>query len=192
MKDDRQTADKIRKLEKQFTIDTHDFAVALELGRLGVVTARRPRHVFKPLNRAKEILPAASEPYKYLAVYHVMSNFQYESALKEIKQFNKIKDSIFGLNFQGFLHYKLREYEKAAKFFRKSLSKQQSVYAYCKLARAEAMTYQESPKLDLRRSLHKKKAADAYYSAVKLSINSWRIPMLENWLRHKGVLPEKP
>lgn len=187
---DREIAEKITVLEKRFSVKSQpDFDGTLELGRLGVVTARRPQHVYTPLNKAKELSGAAMS-HKYLAVYHVMSNFQYESALQEIQIYNKKTNTVYGLNFQGFLHHKLGEFDKAAKYFNRSLKIQPSVYALCKLSRAEAMLYANIPHIDTRRTSHKEKAIKAYFSAKELSPDSWRVSMLENWLRQKGILNE--
>jgi tetratricopeptide (TPR) repeat protein len=186
---DQQIAQNIKALEKQFSNDLQpSLNVVLELGRLGVVTARRPQHVYKALNKAKG-LSTTAEPYKYLAVYHVMSNFQYESALNEIKEYNKKTESVFGINLQGFLYHKLREYDKAVKAFKESLEIQKSIYALCKLSRAEGMLYVNMSQFDPRRSSHKEKAIEAYISAKEHDPGNWRLPILENWLRHKNILP---
>ena len=151
--------------------------------------ARRPRHVYDPLNRAKKISPSAAEPHKYLAVYHVMSNFQYKSALAEIKEYNiKTTGSVFGYNLQGFLHHKLREYEKAVAYFNQSLEIQPSVYAYCKLSRAEAMIFLTMSEKTPGRSRHRKRAVDAHATARDLYRDHWRVSMLEHWLRYKKIL----
>jgi hypothetical protein len=186
---DQQIAEKIEVLERQFSNTKQpSFNVALELGRLGVMTSRRPQLVYPSLNMTKKALSAA-EPHKYLAVYHVMSNFQYESALREIQEYNQKTESVFGINFQGFLHYKLREYNKAVKTFNRSIQIQRSIYALCKLSRAEAMLYASMPKFDPRRFSHKEKAVEVYITAKKDDPGNWRLPMLENWLRQKNILP---
>ena len=186
---DQQIAEKIEVLERQFSKNKQpSFDIALELGRLGVMTSRRPQLVYPPLNMTKKNLSAV-EPHKYLAVYHVMSNFQYESALQEIQEYNQKTESVFGINFQGFLHYKLRQYNEAVKLFNRSLGIQKSIYALCKLSRAEAMLYADMPEMDPRRSSHKKKAVEAYITAKQNDPGNWRLPMLESWLRQRNILP---
>lgn len=186
---DRQIASSITELEQQFAGGVEPQGkIALELGRLGVVTARRPQHVYTPLNRAKE-LSSSAEVHKYLAVYHVMSTFQYKSALDEIAAYNENTDSVDGLNFQGFLQYKLGRYDLAVESFTRALDIQPTIYGLCKLSRAEAMLYTTMSNIDPRRAGHKTKAAAFYASAKEHDQDNWRIPFLENWLRRKHILP---
>jgi tetratricopeptide (TPR) repeat protein len=185
---DRQTTEKITELEQQLADGVKPQGkIALELGRLGVMTARRPQHVYTPLNRAKEISPSA-EVHKYLAIYHVMSNFQYKSALDEITTYNEKTDSVYSLDFQGFLFYKLGRYDRAVESFTKAQDIRPTIYGLCKLCRAEAMLYSSMSKIDPRRPGHKKKSAAAFASAKQLAPDNWRIPLLARWLRYKHIL----
>jgi tetratricopeptide (TPR) repeat protein len=188
IEDDKDIAAKIIELEKKFKSDPNDFSTALELGRLGVVTARRPRHVYDPLNKAKELSPGSPLPNKFLAVYNVMSNFQYKTALDEMKAYNRKVSSIFGYSFAGFLYYKLQDYKESIKFFQKSIELEPSLYAYCKLSRAEAMLYISGKKELPLFSNHKENAVKAFEQARATAGSSWRVQMLQRWLEAKKVM----
>lgn len=187
---DQQMAAQIIELEQQFSSGVEPQGqVALELGRLGMVTARRPKHVYTPLKRAKE-LASSPDVYKYLAIYHVMSNFQYQSALEEITTYNEKTDSVYGLNLQGFLHYRLGHYDLAVDSFNAALEIYPTIYGLCKLSRAEAMLYKTMSKINPRRSGHKTQAGAVFASAKERAPDNWRIPFLEDWLRRNNILSQ--
>jgi tetratricopeptide (TPR) repeat protein len=188
IEDDKDLAAEIIALEKKFKSDPNDFSTALELGRLGVVTARRPKHVYNPLNKAKELSPGSPLPNKYLAFYNVMSNFQYKTALDEMKAYNSKDSSVFGYSFTGFLYHKLGDYKEAIKFLQKSIELEPSLYAYCKLSRAEAMSYLSGKKELPVFSSHKENAVKAFEQARAVNGTSWRVQMLQRWLEYKKVM----
>ncbi len=93
---------------------THDFATQMELGRLGVVMALLPQDIHPHLDAAAKLAPESPLPHKYRAIVAIESNYQYETALKEMNTYlDKGGAPEYGYNFIGYLHYRQGRYLKA-------------------------------------------------------------------------------
>jgi hypothetical protein len=101
--DDTAIAERIRTLEEQRRQSPDDVEVLAALLRLNVITDRRPNHVMPLLAQLKKLSPTNPDLYKYAAIYHVHSFFQYGTALQNMRVYVKlVPDDPFG---QGFIRF---------------------------------------------------------------------------------------
>ncbi len=115
-------ASQYRDLVKKFKQDSNDFEVALQLGRLGTIMALLPKDIHPYLRKAAQLNPDSPLPHKYLAIHAVESNYQYKTALTEIRKFlKKGGDKVFGNNYLGFLLLRTGKRVAAIRAFNVSL-----------------------------------------------------------------------
>jgi hypothetical protein len=102
--DDAAIAERIRTLEEQRRQSPDDVEALAALLRLNVITGRRPNHVVPLIADLKRLSPDSPDLYKYAAIYHVHSFFQYGTALENMKVYVKLRPGDpFGQDFIRFL-----------------------------------------------------------------------------------------
>jgi tetratricopeptide (TPR) repeat protein len=181
-------------LEPLYKNNPNDFNIALELGKLNMLSMMRPKDVFPILKRAKELDPQSPMPYKYLAIAYVESSYEYNNAILELKEYIKIEpDNVFGRNFLGYLYFCIADYENAIDEFKKALAlESDNCYAYCKLSRSYGMLYLNGTKLDLRRNQNRKFVLEMFNKAKSVkNPDDLRLWWLECWLQKNGFLDNK-
>ncbi|MFC1703317.1 TPM domain-containing protein [Candidatus Omnitrophota bacterium] len=190
---DKEYAARIVALEARYAENPNDFDVAMELGRLKTITAMRPQEVFSVLKKAKQLNPQSSQPYKYIAIRHVDANFQYKTAMPEIKEYIKREPkNPFGYKFLGFLHYQLKEFEQAVKQFKKAQEiEPNSLYTFCKLSRCYAELSSGRATLDPRKEIDKNLALEMLEKAKTLSYQGpGRVRLLQRFLKKKKIITQ--
>lgn len=189
IQDDQKLADSIVRLEEEYKNKPDDFNTVMELGKLYTITAMVPKH-FSLLNKAKQLNPDSALPYKYLAIAHVDANFQYETAMLELKEYVKrVPQDVFGHNYLGYLYFCVKDYEKAIDEFQKAVSlRADNCYAFCKLSRCYGQRYLKAAFLDPRRKGYKNSAIEMLNKAEKTAIpDERRIRWLQLWLKEEGL-----
>jgi tetratricopeptide (TPR) repeat protein len=184
VQEDKQLAEEILHLEREYKNDQGDFEVALELGKKYVIASMGQKR-FRLLNKAKKLNPEHPQPYKYLAIAYVDSTYQYKKALKEMSEYVKrVPDTTFGHNYSGYLYLSINDYDSAIKEFKKAISlRADNSYAYCKLSRAYGSLYLDAARLDPRRNGYKKMANKMLNSAKNVATpDDRRVRWLEHWL----------
>ena len=136
--EDSRIVAKILELEKEYKRNPENFEVALELGRLGVLTQRRPWYVYPALRQAKRLNPGNPLPYRYLAIENLENAFQYEKAQKELETYIRLKpEDPWGYSMLGYIHHQRGEYPAAIRAWRKVLERNpEDCYAVSRLAYA--------------------------------------------------------
>ena len=183
---DQILAEEIRRLERQLDLYPDDFPAMLKLIRLNVITGRRPNHVLPLIKRARSIDPSAPAPLKYAAIYNVNVFFQYETALKDIKEYNRLQpDDVFGYNFLGFLYYRLSKYQQSLSALEHAISLDtDNVYAYCLMARNYALLHRDASRLDPRRKGYRDAVFELLAKAqVAPGQDPIRVAWLNSWLK---------
>lgn len=191
---DREWASEILRLEEQNRNNPDDFETLVALGRLNVLTSMRPNHYFPLLNKAKALNPDDPRPYKYLAVAHVNSNYQFQSAIKELKEFlRREPESVFGHSFLGYLYLEEGEYNKAIEELEQALKlAPENCYALCKLSRTYGRLYLKSSALDPRRGFYKSRSNEMYGKARHApDVSRRRVGWLRSWLQDKKILERR-
>lgn len=189
--DDSSMAARMNTLAARLDANPDDYDSVLELLRLNVITGRRPNHVQPLIERAKSLNPDDPIPYKYAAIYNVNSFFQYKTALNEIEAYlDHGGDVIFGHSVEGFLHYRLNQYEKAVVALDKVLnSAPNDIYALSLLARVYGLRYLGSSELDPRRAHYQAKAKEYLRRAQDVPEGEvGRVSRVTNWMQSKGLL----
>ncbi len=184
IENDKRLADGIVRLEAAYNCNSGDFDTLMELCRLYTVTSMGVKTI-SLLKQAKQLNPISAAPYKYLAIVYVDTNYQYKSAIEELKEYVKREPKdVFGRNFLGYLFYCIGDYERAIKEFNQSINlRPDNCYAYCKLSRCYGQLYLSALESDLRRSQYKKLALEMMGNAKTVSnVDSRRIDWLESWL----------
>jgi tetratricopeptide (TPR) repeat protein len=190
VEDDKIIAKRIVELEQEFKESLDDFSIAMELGRLYTIVSMGQKAV-RVLNKAKQLNPQSPLPYKYLAVENVDANYQYNTAIKELKEYVRLKpEDAFGHNFLGYLYFCTGNYEEAVKELNKAAQlKPDNPYAYCQLSRAYGQLYLGMSKIDLRRNKYKGLTLDYFKKAQNtVTPDQRRIGWLRDWLREKGII----
>lgn len=159
----------------------------LALARLNVITGRRPNHVTPLLQRLRELVPNQPAVYKYSAIYNVNSFFQYETALKDMEIYRKLRpDDVFGHNFIGFLHYRLGNYQASIESLERAIElAPDNVYAYSLLARDYALLYRQA-KSPLSRQRYRDQSLAMLEKAVNTpTADTIRVARLRSWLERR-------
>ncbi len=168
----------------------NDLDVLIRYGQLLTKTAFS-RKAIKAWKQVKTIDPDNVLAHKYLAISYVDAYYQYKQAMQEMEQYVKqMPGDVFGHNYLGYLYLHEGEFDKAIKQLDKALlSRQDNVYALCKLSRAYAGKYLKSNLLDVFRNDYKKKAL-AYYQAAQnvQTPNPMRLWWLKLHLEDGGLL----
>lgn len=187
---DQDIGEKIRLLEEQYRQNPDAFDVALDLGRLYVMVGMRPGRVFRALNKAKTLNRESPTPYKYLAMYHVTSNFQYRSAIQELGEYiRRAPGDASVYAFLGYLYMQERDYEQAIVNFQKAVADgAHRSYAYAKLSRIYGHMFKNTNRREYRKlALEMFGKAEAVQPA-----DAQRIHWLQSWLGSAGILEPQP
>lgn len=187
--DDTKTAEEIEKLEEEYQKNPEDFNIVMELGRLYTIISMGQKTI-PLLNKAKQLNPLSALPYKYSAILNVDTNFQYKTALEELKEYVKREPcDVFGWNFLGYLYYCLEDYSQAIDAFNKAVQLQiDNCYAFCKLSMAYGELYLRANVLDPRRSYYKNSVKEMFNKAQAVpASDKRRIGWLKSWLREKKI-----
>ncbi len=188
---DREIADRIREMEEAFEQKPDDFDTVMALGRLYTVTSMGQRRI-SLLNKARQINPDHPDPHKYLAIAHVDSTYQYESALKELSVYiEKTRADVFAHNYLGYLLFCLGDYPESIKAFERALKlNPDNCYAYCKLSRCYGRLFLKASKTDSRRKQYKNLATLMLHRAESTpSPDTGRIGWLKGWLKQYKIHP---
>ena len=186
---DREIADRIKALEEAFEQKPDDFDTVMALGRLYTVVSLGPRH-FSLLKKARQIKPNHPDPHKYLAIAHVDTTYQYESALQEIKEYiKKTRTDVFALNYLGYILFCLGDYPGSIKTFERVLELcPDNCYAYCKLSRCYGQLFLKASKTDSKRKQYKNLATLMLHRAENTpSPDTGRIGWLKDWLKQSKI-----
>lgn len=165
--EDLSLARRVKALEEDYEYSADDFDVVLELGTLYVRTGLGRSKSFKLLGKAIEMRPNDPRAYKYIALKHAISQFQYKTATKYMEKYHELlpKDK-FGANFLAILYYYEKRYKDAIKVFETAIeANPDNCYAYSYLSQAYARLYDQSNALDPLRIVYKKKALENFKKA---------------------------
>ena len=134
---DKQTAARIIFLESRLDSGVEDFATLYELGRLYTITSMGQKRL-SFLNRARSMRPDHPDVLKFLAIAHVDSNYQYETALPLLQRYVELRgEDSFGYFFLGYIYLMLNQPEQSIKVLKEGLALDpDDIYGLCKLARA--------------------------------------------------------
>jgi tetratricopeptide (TPR) repeat protein len=177
-------ANQILESETLLQANPDDFDTNFNLGMLYAIASMNRKGI-KLLNTARKIDPDDPRPYKYLAICHVHSNYQYKTALEALKNYtDRQPQDDFGYNFMGYIYYRKKAYTKAADAFEKALSlNPDNCYAHFYLTYTYAWLYDQALKLDPRRDSYK--ASFRYHASQTRSYQKQhplRVRMLNKWL----------
>ena len=169
-------------LDDALARDPDDRESLVESLRLNVITGQRPNRVQPLLSRAKVRAPDVPDVYRYAAIYHVNSFFQYETALKEIERYRELRpDDPFGYRMEGFLYYRLGRYQDAIDVIGKAAGLDRSDgYAYALMARNYTLLARKARASEKERL--EGKARDMWRRAAAASPGSARLDRLNRWL----------
>lgn len=190
VKDDKKIAERILQLENLYSANPDDFNTVMELGRLYTITSMGMKTI-PLLKKAQQLDSQSPLPYKYLAIINVDTNYQYETAVEELKEYVKREPAdVFGHNFLGYLYCCLEQYEPAVSEFKKAVEiEPDNGYAYCKLSRCYSQLYLKSSALDLRRNLYKQTAIEMFEKAGSVPNPDYRrIGWLKSWLKNEKII----
>ena len=190
---DVRLAGEILRLEQEYKNNPNDFTIVMELGRLYTITSMGPENI-SMLNKAKQLNPNSPLPYKYLAIAHVDANYQYKTAIEELKEYvKKEPQDVFGHNYLGYLYYCVGEYERAIDEFKKAVQlRPDNCYAFCKLSRCYGQLYLKANALDPRRIHYKNTAIEMFHKAQIIATpDERRIGWLRQWLKEENILDKK-
>ena len=194
---DSSFAAQYRNLVKKFKRNPDDFEVVLQLGRLGTIMALLPQDIHPYLRKAAKLKPDSPLPHKYLAIHAVESNYQYKTALAEIRKFlKKGGDPVFGKNYLGFLLLKTGKRAAAIRAFNASL-----LFGYKRTEEianaAERLRVKEQAMYSydrLIRTYHKKEdkiMLTLYDEMKKINPSHWRVVM-NKWVEKSGKNKKQP
>ena len=160
VKDDGRLAAKIKQLEKAYGENPQDFQTVMQLGRLYTMTSLSPKKRISFLKQAKQLNPGSPTPYKYLAIVHLDAFYQFESAIKEIREYVRRRpEDPFGHKYLGYLYLLVKRYQEATHELQIAIQLEpESSYAYAKLSRVYAGLYMQSSESDPARAGYRKKA----------------------------------
>jgi hypothetical protein len=109
-RDDAAIAARMRALEARLAAEAGDVEATLELLRLRVITAQRPRGIRELVSLARSLAPERPESWKYSAIHHVSAFLQYRTALDDIERYVELAPhDAFGWAMKAFLHERLGE-----------------------------------------------------------------------------------
>jgi tetratricopeptide (TPR) repeat protein len=186
---DRETADRIKALEEALEHKPDDFDTVMSLGRLYTIVSMGPRQI-SLLKKARQIKPNHPDPHKYLAIAHVDTTYQYESALQEIKKYiKKTPTDVFAHNYLGYILFCLGDYPGSIKAFEWVLERcPENCYACCKLSRCYGQLFLKASQTDSKKDRYKNLAIRMLHRAEGLPCpDTERIGWLKDWLRHRKI-----
>lgn len=166
----------------------NDFDAAMQAGRLGTIMALLPKDIHPYLNQAEKLNLQSPLPHKYKAINAIESNYQYKTALIQIRKFlEKGGNPVFGNNFLGYMLVKTGDRDGGMEAFKKSLQ-----YGYDNLddisepAERERIIEQAMYSLDRLVRIYNKQGNGpkmiAIYEEMKLiAPNHWRV-FMNSWV----------
>gem|GEM_PF-684090 len=191
IRDDRVLADEIRRLETAYSQNQNDFQTVIQLGRLYTITSLSPKKRIAYLQKAKQLNPESSEPYKYLGIVYLDAFYQFESAVREIEAYvQQNPQDVFGRNYLGYLYYCLKNYNGALDHLKAAVElRSDNCYAYAKMSRSYAGLYLKASMLDIRRPGYREQAKEMYQRASAVATpDPRRIRWLKRYLQSKDIL----
>jgi uncharacterized membrane protein YgcG len=181
--DDAQITAAMAQLQQRLHAYPDDSASLLELARLRISTAQRPNLVQPLLDKllAGEAVPP--EALQYAAVYQVNAFLQYRTALGLAERYSALRPrDAWGHNMQGFLHYRLSQFEQALQAHQRALALEpNSGYAHSQLARIYTQLYRrgETP---VQRERYRRLAEGAVVQALATTAPD-RVSRLTRWVQ---------
>lgn len=141
--DDSAILSQMEQLQQRLERALNDPASLLELLRLRISTAQRPNFVQPLLQRLLALESVPPEALQYAAVYQVNAFLQYRTALDFAERYSTQRpEDSWGYNMQGFLHYRLSQFEQALQAHRRALALEPaSGYAHAQRARIYTQLY---------------------------------------------------
>jgi len=191
VEDDHRLAEEIRHAERALENNPEHFQTVIHLAKLYTVASLRPKKKIALLNKAKQLDPDSSEPFKYLGIVHLDAFYQFESAITEMETYvQRQPEDAFGRNYLGHLYYCTKRYKAGIDEFKTSVRLEpDNCYAFAKLSRCYAALYRSSPKIDPRRSGYRKKAIKMLENAAATATpDPKRITWLERYLFKNNIL----
>jgi hypothetical protein len=191
VKNDRQLADEIVRLEYAHKSKPEDFDIVLRLGKLYTITSMSPKRRISFLKKAKQINPGSPEPYKYLGIVYLDAFYQFKSAIKEMEEYVRRRpNDVFGHNYLGYLYYCEKRYKPAIEALNKAVElRADNGYAYAKLSRVYSGLFIEASELDPRRTIYRRKAVSMYEKASTTgSAHPRRVKWLQRYLAKINIL----
>jgi tetratricopeptide (TPR) repeat protein len=181
---DTQIAKRILEYEHRIKNEPDSADALLALGRLYTITSMNQKGI-PLLKKALESNPADPRPLKYLAIAHVDAYYQYDTAQTHLAAYIKaVPDDPFGHNFSGYIHYRKKDYQAAAKAFERALSLDaDNCYAHFYLSYTYAWLYANASKLDPGRATYKQRFNDHKEKTRSFaSAHPIRVLWLNRWL----------
>jgi len=191
IEDDHLLAGEIRRLEKAYESHPEDFATVMQLGKLYTITSLGPKKRISLLKKARELNPDSPEPYKYLGIAHLDAFYQFESAIKEMEVYVRLKpEDVFGHNYLGYLYYHEKGYKAAIQELNSAVQlRADNCYAYAKLSRTYADLYLAASAIDPRRAGYRRKAVEMFEKASATdATDPRRVKWLQWYLFRKKIL----
>jgi tetratricopeptide (TPR) repeat protein len=181
--EDAQTQTKLAQLQQRLQEKPDDAASLLELARLRISTAQRPNLVQPVLDRLLALEPVPPQALQYAAVYQVNAFLQYRTALDFAERYSaqRPQDS-WGYNMQGFLHYRLSQFEPALQAHRRALALDpHSGYAHTQLARIYTQLYRRG-ETQVQRERYRHLAEEALGQA-QVTGEAGPVARLSRWVK---------
>ncbi len=182
-RDDAQTLARMAQLQQRLDGNPDEAASLLELARLRISTAQRPNLVQPLLDRLLAQEPVSPEALQYAAVYQVNAFLQYRTALELAERYSALRPKdAWGHNMQGFLHYRVSQFESALQAHQRALAlAPDNGYAHSQLARIYTQLYRRS-ETQVQRSRYRGLAEDALARALPAT-GSDRASRLDRWVQ---------
>jgi tetratricopeptide (TPR) repeat protein len=184
--DDAAIAARMGELQAALEGNPEDIEALIALGRLNVITGRRPNHVQPLLERAKRLAPERPEPWRYAAIFNVNSFFQYETALSDIERYiERRPGDAFGYRFKGFLFYRLGRYSDSVDALERAIELDaDDGYTYALMARDYALLYRKAS--GLRKDRYRSKALAMQQRAAGVPApDPQRLQRLQAWMQRR-------
>ncbi|UTW11522.1 TPM domain-containing protein [Marinobacterium rhizophilum] len=180
--DDAQVLGEMERLQQRLHADPNDQASLLELARLRISTAQRPNLVQPLLDRLLAREAVAPAALQYAAVYQVNAFLQYRTALGLAERYSALRpQDAWGHNMQGFVHYRLSQFEPALQAHQRALALDpDSGYAHGQLARIYTQLYRRG-ETAVQRTRYRRLAEEALGQA-KVTGEAGPVTRLSRWV----------
>jgi tetratricopeptide (TPR) repeat protein len=136
------------------------------------------------LKRLRKLSADNPQVYKYSAIYHVNSFFQYKTALRDMQVYVDARPhDAFAHNFIGFLYYRLGDYAASIDSLERAVEiTSDNVYAFSLLARDYALLYRRADDDSARRRYREQSLAMLRRAASSPTPDATRVARLRTWL----------
>ncbi len=154
---DAEMANRILDYEERVKKEPGNAEALLELGRLYTITSMNQKGI-PLLQQALKLDPGNPLPLKYLAIAQVDAYYQYDKAKAHLAAYiRKAPDDPLAHNFSGYLFYRNKDYQAAARAFESAVSLDpDNGYAHFYLAYTYAWLYADALAIDPRRPTYRK------------------------------------